>query len=216
MPDMAAIWVWNFMSAAMKASESPRAPRCSATVALSRSTSSAVAFSAASLTMPRSKKMRAFLRCSSVSFDDDRMILAAPSTCLMIDLAVNCSTLARSPCEIATSPILLSACIASRIAGLPTSKRSISSRSDGMSSPGCNSPLVIRRFSLTKTSSESLRRTIGSERFIVANHSLDRYLFSIAAMIPGMPAGRDIACNTYVLIIPDFEDQGTFFELLTT
>ena len=123
-----------------------------------------------------------------MSFDEDRIILAAPSTCLMIDLAVNCSTLARSPCEIATRPILLSACIASRIAGRPTSKRSINSRSDGMSSPGCNSPLVISRFSLAKTSSESLRRTIGSERFIVTNHSLARFLFSIPGAIPGMPA----------------------------
>ena len=34
------------------------------------------------------------------------MILAAASTCLKMDLAVSCSTLARSPCEIATSPIL--------------------------------------------------------------------------------------------------------------
>ena len=97
------------------------------------------------------------------------MILAATSTCLKIDFAVSFSTLARSPWEIATSPMLASACIASRIAGRPTPKRSISSRSDGMSSPGCNSPLTISRFRRRKTSSESLRRTIGSEMFMVSN-----------------------------------------------
>ena len=63
----------------------------------------------------------------------------------MIDCAVSSSTLARSPCEIATRPIAASACIASRMAGRPTAKRSMSSRSDGMSSPGRRSPLVIMR-----------------------------------------------------------------------
>ena len=42
--------------------------------------------------------------------------------------------------------MLLSCCIASRIAGRPTPKRSIRSRSDGIASPGCNSPLVISDF----------------------------------------------------------------------
>ena len=94
------------------------------------------------------------------------MILAATSTCLKMDLAVSFRTFARSPWEIATSPMLLSACMASRIAGRPTSKRSISSRSEGMSSPGCSSPLTISFFRRRKTSSESLRRTIGSEWFM--------------------------------------------------
>ena len=80
----------------------------------------------------------------------------------MIEAAVTCSTRARSPWEISTRPFPASACMASRIAGRPTPKRSISSRSDGISSPALSSPDSIRCFNRENTSSESFLRTIGS------------------------------------------------------
>ena len=54
------------------------------------------------------------------------MMWAERSTCLMIDCAVSSCTRARSPWLIDTRPMLLSDCMASRIAGRPTPNRSIS------------------------------------------------------------------------------------------
>ena len=82
LPVIAAICVCSRMSAPMKASGSPswralasrvsaRRPRCHAGVALA----------AASRTMPRSKKRRACLRCSSESGEVDSITCAAASTC---------------------------------------------------------------------------------------------------------------------------------------
>jgi hypothetical protein len=71
-------------------------------------------------------------------------------------------TRARSPWLIETSPMLASDCIASRMAGRPTPNRSISSRSEGMASPGFRPPSEISRSSRSSTSSESLRRMIRS------------------------------------------------------
>ena len=58
--------------------------------------------------------------------------------------------------------MLASACIASRIAGRPTPKRSTRSRSDGIGSPIDSSPSVIMAFRRSNTSWESLRRMIVS------------------------------------------------------
>ncbi|MCY1369377.1 hypothetical protein D9M69_564130 [compost metagenome] len=154
----------------MNASASPRDSRWRSTMARSSATSLSLALSAASRAIPRSKKIRALLRCSSVSKDCASMILAVGSTCWKIERAVSFKTLARSPCEMLTSPILASDCIASRIAGRPTPKRSIRTRSDGISSPGVNSPEVIMFSSRSKTSSDSLRRMMGSIAWVIASH----------------------------------------------
>ena len=67
------------------------------------------------------------------------------------------ATRALSPCRISISPIVSSDCIASRIAGLPTPSRSISSRSEGNASPNPIAPLRITSRSRPRTSSDSFR-----------------------------------------------------------
>ena len=135
---------------------------CLSTSAVSACASAAVARSAAVRTIPHSNKSLVSSRCCSDSADLDSISRAGRSICLISDSGVRATTRARSPCEIWIRPRWLRECIASRIAGRPTPKRSISSRSDGSASPTDNSPLRMSASSLSNTSSASFRRATGS------------------------------------------------------
>ena len=90
--------------------------------------------------MPSSKSQRACFRSSRFSGAEVSSIRATASPCRSTASGVSSFTRLRSPCEMVMSPIVCSDCSASRTAGRPTPKRSISSCSDGSVSPGPISP----------------------------------------------------------------------------
>ena len=132
LPDMDASFVWKRMSALMKASALPRLRAGFQHVAQDRD----VGRRGLRRGFPRHSRLeevRAALRCSSESGEDDSMICAAVSTCFINDRAVSSQHLARVRHARSRSGRGRRATAWPRgSAGRPTPKRSISSRSEGM------------------------------------------------------------------------------------
>ena len=202
------------MSAAMKASASPSELRCSSSDGAQASTIIGIG-SPRPLRAPcraRRRCARVF-RCSSESVDADSMILAAPSTCWKIDCAVELQhpgPLAmrdRRPGPYCSAPAWPRGSPAGRRRSAP----SIRAR-EGMSSPGCSSPLVI-----SASAGQRLHRKVcggRSVRTVHRTYSLAR-LVSNPGAIPGIlrmtvrqQAGICIAI-LMILIIPDLHAYRT-------
>ena len=175
------------MSAAMKASriaECDRAARRAWRAAVAMS--SALALAAASRTMPRSKKMRALLRFSSESRDEDSMILAATSSWRDHRVRGELQHLGALAMRDRHQP---DACqrlhrLADRRTADLEALHQFALRRHLVA--GLQFAAGDHRFSRAKTSSDSLRRTIGSDGFIMADHRCSQARSSYHALIAPM------------------------------